>query len=94
LAWSQPGVTVAAPDPATDADLQLVHEARYISAVEAISRWAEHPDARGGLEENQQRIARMFGLGIEDNPVFPGMPEASALVAGATLAAARAVWTG
>src|SRR5579863_5286230 len=33
------------------------------------------------------------GLGTEDDPVFPGMHEASAMVAGATLAAARAVWT-
>src|SRR5262249_57164054 len=29
-----------------------------------------------------------------DDPVFPGMHDASALVAGATLAAARAVWAG
>jgi acetoin utilization protein AcuC len=36
----------------------------------------------------------VFGLGTPDNPVFPGMHEASALVAGATLAAAAAVWTG
>ena len=36
----------------------------------------------------------MFGLGTEDDPVFPGMHDASALVAGATLAAARAVWSG
>ena len=35
-----------------------------------------------------------FGLGTEDDPVFVGMHDASALVAGATLAAARAVWTG
>src|ERR1700684_2244995 len=35
-----------------------------------------------------------FGLGTPDNPVFPGMHDASALVAGATLAAARAVWSG
>jgi acetoin utilization protein AcuC len=33
-----------------------------------------------------------FGLGTPDNPVFPGMHEASALVAGATRAAAAAVW--
>jgi len=38
--------------------------------------------------------AATFGLGTEDNPVFAGMHDASALVAGATLAAARAVWTG
>ena len=35
-----------------------------------------------------------FGLGTVDNPVFAGMHDASALVVGATLAAARAVWTG
>jgi acetoin utilization protein AcuC len=92
--WDQPGVTLAAPAPATDADLQLVHEPQYVSAVEAVSRWAEHPDARDGLGGNQLRVARMFGLGTEDNPVFPAMHEASALVAGATLAAARVAWSG
>ena len=35
----------------------------------------------------------MHGLGTEDNPLFPGMHEAAAMVTGATLAAARAVWT-
>jgi acetoin utilization protein AcuC len=92
--WSQPGVTMAAPAPATDADLQLVHDARYVTNVKTVSRWAEHPQAHGGLEETRLRTARMFGLGTEDNPIFPGMHEASALVAGATLAAARAMWSG
>jgi acetoin utilization protein AcuC len=92
--WDQPGVTVAAPAPATDADLQLVHDARYVANVKTVSRWAEHPDARSGLGEAQLRAAQMFGLGTEDNPVFPSMHEASALVVGATLAAARAVWSG
>ncbi|MBO0774747.1 MAG: acetoin utilization protein AcuC [Actinobacteria bacterium] len=35
-----------------------------------------------------------YGLGTPDNPVFSGMHEASALVAGATVAAAEAMWTG
>src|SRR6516225_568143 len=61
--WSQPGVTVAAPAPATDADLQLVHDAQYVTHVKTVSRWAEHPGARDGLEEAQLRAARMFGLG-------------------------------
>jgi acetoin utilization protein AcuC len=69
-----PGVTVAAPAPATDAELQLIHDSSYIAAV-----WA-------GVANPA------FGLGIPDNPVFPGMHEASALVAGATLAAASAMW--
>lgn len=35
-----------------------------------------------------------YGLGTGDDPVFPGMHAASALIAGATVEAARAVWTG
>jgi len=34
------------------------------------------------------------GLDTPDNPVFPGMHEASALVVGATVAAAEEVWSG
>jgi acetoin utilization protein AcuC len=70
-----PGVTVAAPEPATQAELEFVHDPRYIAAV------------RLGAADPA------FGLGTADDPVFPGMHDASALVAGATLAAARAVWT-
>ncbi len=76
------GVTVARPPPATDAELELVHDPGYIAAVRTAG--AERPGAS----------ALRFGLGTEDDPVFPRMHEASALVAGATLAAARAMWTG
>jgi acetoin utilization protein AcuC len=79
----RPGVSVRRAVPATDAELELVHDPAYIAAV----RLAGH----GQLPETR---ARLFGLGTEDDPVFPGMHEASALIAGATLAAARAVWTG
>ena len=91
--WSQPGVTVAAPPSAADTGLELVHDARYIAAVRAVSGWAEDVGGRG-LKAPQLRYARAFGLGTGDQPVFPGMHQASALVAGATLAAARAVWSG
>ena len=91
--WTRPGVTVAAPDPATDADLDLVHDSRYIAAVRTVSGWADDLGARG-LGAPQFRYALGFGLGTGDQPVFPGMHQASALVAGATLAAARAVWSG
>ena len=91
--WSQPGVTVAGPAPAADAELELVHDAQYIMAVRTVSGWAQDLGARG-LEAPQFRYARAFGLGTGDQPVFAGMHQASALVAGATLAAARAVWSG
>src|SRR5580693_8601655 len=70
------GVSLAAPEPATQDQLELVHDPEYIDAVR---RGAPDPS---------------FGLGTPDDPVFPGMHEASALVAGATLAAAAAMWTG
>jgi acetoin utilization protein AcuC len=92
--WDLPGVSVAAPVPAADAALELVHDARYIAAVRSASYWAEHPDAGSDLQETRLRRARAFGLGTGDQPVFPGMDQASALVAGATLAAVRAVWSG
>src|ERR1700735_2146742 len=96
---SEPGVTVAAPGPASDADLELVHDPQYIAAVRQAGRRAQG-DARaaagagGPPAAGPPSAARLFGLGTEDDPVFPGMHEASALVAGATLAAARAVWSG
>jgi acetoin utilization protein AcuC len=77
-----PGVTVAAPSPATDDELRWIHDPGYIDAVKRA----------GGPEPATLR--GQFGLGTEDDPIFPGMHEASALVAGATLAAARAMWSG
>jgi acetoin utilization protein AcuC len=78
------GVSVHRPAPATDAELELVHDPGYIAAVRRAGSSGGRPDA----------AALRFGMDTPDNPVFPGMHEASALVAGATLAAARAVWTG
>jgi acetoin utilization protein AcuC len=76
------GVSVVAPRPATDAELELVHAPAYVAAV----RQAGGPDPGP--------IFGRFGLGTEDDPIFAGMHDASALVAGATLAAAQAVWSG
>jgi acetoin utilization protein AcuC len=75
-----PSVALEAPVPAGDDELELVHDAAYIEAV----RQAGHDGKPNGR----------YGLGTPDNPVFDDMHEASALVAGATLTAARAVWRG
>jgi acetoin utilization protein AcuC len=76
------GVSVERAPPGTDVQLELVHIESYIAAM----RLAGRPDPASSIPG--------FGLGTGDDPVFPGMHDASALVAGATLAAARAVWTG
>ena len=77
---SAPSVTLVTPPPATDAELETVHDDDYVAAVRRAGRT---------LAADLQ-----FGLGSTDNPVFEGMHEASALVAGATLTAARAIWPG
>src|SRR5450631_4550540 len=80
--FAEAGVSVERAPPATDVQLEMVHIESYIAAVRLASR----PDPGASIPG--------FGLGTGDNPVFPGMHQASALVAGATLAAARAVWSG
>jgi acetoin utilization protein AcuC len=77
---SLPGVTMVTPSPATDLELETVHDPMYIELVRRVGRTLQP--------------AEWFGLGTEDNPAFDGMHEAAALVVGATLAAARSVWTG
>jgi acetoin utilization protein AcuC len=74
-------VAVVAMENAPDEVLQLVHEADYIEAVRRV-----------GADPTQSDLER--GLGTADDPVFAGMHEAAALVAGASVRAARAVWTG
>jgi acetoin utilization protein AcuC len=74
-------VTETAPRVATEEELQLVHTEQYIDAVK---RTAELPP----------RELSRFGFGPGDNPTFPGMHEASARVAGASLVAAEAVRSG
>ncbi|MDX3102925.1 acetoin utilization protein AcuC [Nonomuraea angiospora] len=73
-------VELAGCEPATDAELAMVHTSGYIEAVKRVSA-AGRPDLGAGL-------------GTSDNPAFQGVHEASALIAGASLAAARAVWEG
>jgi acetoin utilization protein AcuC len=71
---------VPAPD-ATDADLLTVHDSSLIEAVMASSADPSTPQ----LE---------FGLGSEDNPTFANMHQAARHVVGASIEAARQVWTG
>jgi acetoin utilization protein AcuC len=67
--------------PADDAEIGLVHAPAFIDATK-----------RAGHGESGDW--RRFGYGPGDNPIFDRMHEAGALVVGATIEAARAVWTG
>ncbi|MBA4159057.1 MAG: acetoin utilization protein AcuC [Gemmatimonadetes bacterium] len=74
---------VVAPRPATEEELLSVHAPEYIDAVRRMSQ----PDA-------SPRDGWQWGLGTDDNPVFPGMHDAAALVVGGSVRAAEAVMSG
>ncbi len=74
---------VIPPRPATDEELAMVHAPAYVEVVRRLSE--PGADARDGVA---------YGLGTEDTPVVPGMHDAAALVAGATLVAAERVMRG
>lgn len=74
------GVELVDPGTASDDELLRVHTSRYLDAVKHA----------GDLSPGEH-FGMSHGLGTADNPTFPAMHEASAAVAGGTLAAARAV---
>lgn len=77
-----PGVEVIEPVvPAALDDIVAVHLPGYVAAVERAS-------------QDPRVVDVDRGLGTPDDPTFAGMHAASALVAGATLMAAKAVHSG
>lgn len=75
----QPHVTMVTPRPADEEMLSLVHDPAYLDVVRIA------PSRPWGV-----------GHGFEstDNPVFPYMYEASALITGGSVLAAERVWSG
>ncbi|MEU2449407.1 acetoin utilization protein AcuC [Streptomyces sp. NPDC012765] len=72
---------VRAAPAAGDSTLRLVHREDYVAAVREVS---EDPGVADGS----------YGLGTMDDPAFHGMHEASALIAGQSVAGAEALWSG
>lgn len=75
----RPTVTTVAPRPAGEELLTLVHDPAYLDVVRAAPG---HPWGIG------------HGFESTDNPIFPHMYEASALIAGGSVLAAERVWSG
>lgn len=74
---------IIAPRMATDEELALVHDARYIQFVRDQ-----------GHSEKELPQAASYGLGTEDVPCFQNMHESAALIVGGTLNAVDAVMKG
>jgi len=72
-------IDVTAPVAADEAQLLTIHDADYLAAVRTASA---DPSYSG------------YGLGTTDDPVFAGMYDAAALIAGGSRQAALRLWNG
>ena len=75
---------IVRPGPATDEELAWVHAPDYVRAVQRLGADLE----LAGVD------AARYGFGYGDNPVFPGMHDAMALIAGGSLTGARLIMRG
>ncbi|APH04059.1 acetoin utilization protein AcuC [Bacillus weihaiensis] len=71
------------PRIATVEELALIHDIKYIQAVQKAGH---------GLLGNDEALN--YGIGTEDTPIFPNMHEASSLLVGGTLTAVDYVMSG
>ena len=76
-----PGLLQVAAPIAPDDLIATVHTGDLIEAVQKMSR-------------DPYNVDETHGLGSEDNPTFEGMHGAAAHIVGASVEAARQVWTG
>jgi len=72
-------LAIEPPTPADEQQLLTIHTADYLRAVRAASA---------------DQSFEGYGLGTGDDPVFPGMYDAAALIAGGSARAALRVWSG
>lgn len=80
---SHEDIDIISPVIASDSDLMLLHEEDYVNAIKKLSTDPSNKGINGWK----------YGLGPGDNPIFEGMFEASALIAGASLKAAEKIIT-
>lgn len=81
-------VTMLTPPMATDDQLSAVHDPGYIRRVREASQIGA--DGEGLSSE----VLEESGLGTDDCPVFSDLHSSSARIAGGSLAAAEALWSG
>ena len=82
-AFGLEGSRLVKPKPATDSEIMTVHSQEYVEAVQSFGRGETH-----------HNLGRFNFSVAGDNPIYPGIYEASALSTGASLVAAEMVANG
>lgn len=81
------GLEIVPPREVLREELLTIHTPEYLDAVTRLSG----PDAAASTRDAD---AWRWGLGSDDNPLFPGMHEVASRVVGGTLRAAELVMSG
>lgn len=71
------------PEPADWEEVARTHSRDYLDVLSALDRGGNRPD--------DVRVARKYGFGTGDNPIFPHIYASSLLYTGGSVAAAQAV---
>lgn len=85
----KPGISVIKPKPLTLAEMAKFHAPNYLEFLQ-IANSLNGSIFGEGLEEWATKLLE-YGLGTEDNPIFPGVYDFAALCAGATQLGAELV---
>jgi acetoin utilization deacetylase AcuC-like enzyme/GNAT superfamily N-acetyltransferase len=90
--WSRTDDRVSLPArAATRAELELVHTAEYINAVEQLSARVDLSKLSTEELHRREHLALDYGFAEGDTPPLPGMHEVTSLIAGGSLVALSAI---
>ena len=97
----RPWIRLLKPRPLRFEDLAEFHDPTYLRTLQAIGASAaekelgpDAPASREGGSLNLDLQVLQYELGTDDNPIFPGVYDYSALTSGATLLGAQMVASG
>lgn len=88
----RPGVRMIKPLPLTLAEMSKFHDPEYLEVLQRANNLNGNILGEG-LDELVSKLLQ-YGLGSEDNPIFPGVYDFAALSAGATQLGAELVASG
>ncbi len=88
----RPWIRIIKPLPSSPAELSKFHDPHYLDVLQRANT-LDGSIMGEGLDELASQFLQ-YGLGTEDNPIFPGIFDFAALCAGATQLGAKLLSTG
>jgi acetoin utilization protein AcuC len=96
-----PWIRLVKPEPLGFEQMAEFHDASYLKALQMVDSaatayklWPDTPATQEGDFLKLDQNILTYGLGTEDNPIFPGVYDFSALASGATFLGAQMIVKG